>query len=182
MSPLFAELFFEKWDLYQKIYIDPMPHEKLPAAWRDYAVYACLGLGALLLLICLIRLLKLRIFRFLFGVIAALLVAYYPVAYGVHWYLFKHNPEREKTSWEQKLESNLTTVNYGVMGGGVFLGLTLFYLTSGGKRKRKDDWDDDQAPPAYDTQPQPQPQQQQPQQRRGGGGGRQSGKDPFDFR
>ena len=56
-------------------------------AGLGYVAYGLMAIGGIFLLVGLWRLVTLRIFRGFFAVVAALLVAYYPVAYGVHWWL-----------------------------------------------------------------------------------------------
>src|SRR5262245_31146186 len=86
---LFAAL---NWEEIKEKWMDfPQPDMTMPVP--GYVVYGALGIGALLLLVALYRLLTLRIFRFLFTVIAALLISYYPAAYALHWWLYKYNKE-----------------------------------------------------------------------------------------
>jgi hypothetical protein len=137
-------------------------------------------LGAIALLIALWRLLTLRIFRFLFGVIAALLIAYYPVAYGFHWWLFEYDREAkaardEMPAWEDKIHKNLKLIDYGILGGGVLIGGTLLYLS---RRKHADEETEEQRYPDSGEQA---PWHQQAAERQRPQGKSKSEKNPFDF-
>lgn len=178
---LFAALFnWEEWK--EKLVIEKgMPDMNLPVP--GYIAYGALGLGGLLLLIALWRLFTLRIFRFFFTLIAALLISYYPVAYGLHWYLYKYNEDVKNelgyTDLEKTMINNLKYIDWGILGGGIFFGTILFYLTLGGggdkRRYYEDEEDDGLGPPIHE---------QVQQQKQRGGRSRRRGppaKDPFDF-
>lgn len=150
--------------------------EKMPE--MNIAADVVLILAAIGLLVALWRLLTLRIFRFLFAVIAVLLIAYYPVAYGFHWWLFKYDAEakaarEEMPAWEAKIHSNLKYYDYGIMAGGVLIGGTLLLLT----RRNRDDDEEQTYPDSGETPP----WQQQAAERQQGQGKSKPGKDPFDF-
>jgi hypothetical protein len=139
-----------------------------------------IALGAFVLLFALFRLLTLRIFRAFFCLLAALLMMYYPVAYGFHFWHYKYDEaakaEREPTDVEKKIDDNIRYIDWGIMGGGVLIGGTIFLFTFGGRRRDEEEEED------YYTQQQQPAQQHYPQQRsRRRGGGQQQGKDPFDF-
>lgn len=151
--------------------------------------YIMMGIGVLMLLVALWRLLTLRIFRAFFTLIAAILVGYAPLAYGFHYY-WTHYQEpqfrksaadienmsqeeqqqqadkRPAADWEAYVRDHMPQVDYGIMIAGGILGVLLYWMTMGGKKK---DYavDDSYA-------------QQQPQQT-GRPGSRQSNQNPFDF-
>lgn len=138
-----------------------------------------LALALLVLLFAIFRLLTLRIFRFFFCVLAALLIAYYPAAYAFHYWRYQYDAaakqEREPTDFEKKIDQNLKYIDWAIMGTGAFIGGSMFLLTFGGGRRR-DYEEEDTSPPEQMT-----PQQYYAQRPRRGGGGRSSGKSPFDF-
>jgi hypothetical protein len=139
-----------------------------------------LVLALLVLLVAVFRLLTLRIFRFFFCVVAALLIAYYPLAYGFHYWRYQYDAaakqERDPTDFEKKIDQNLKYIDWGIMGAGVFIGGSMFLLTFGGGRRHEYEEED------YTQEQQPAPQYQPQQSRRSrGGGGHASGKNPFDF-
>jgi hypothetical protein len=149
--------------------------EKMPE--MNLAADAVLVIAAIALLVTLWRLLTLRIFRFLFGLIATLLIAYYPVAYGFHWWLFKYDAEAkaardEMPAWEAKIHENLKLYDYGIMGGGVLIGGTLLLLT-----RRKDDDGEERT---YEETGEAAPWHQQAAERQRGKA-QPGGKNPFDF-
>jgi hypothetical protein len=196
MSP-FAVLFAAEWqdklkEMHEKVqeYNDQVPDyvakvgvptlEKMPE--MNIAADFVLILTVIAILIALWRLLTLRIFRFLFAVIAVLLMAYYPAAYGFHWWLFKYDGEAkaardEMPAYEKKMHDNLKFIDYGIMAGGVVLGGTLLLIT----RKKRDEGEEQsyeqEAGEAPWHQEQRQSQQQQQRQRSRG----KPEKDPFDF-
>jgi hypothetical protein len=148
--------------------------EKMPE--MNIAADFILILAAIALFVTIWRLLTLRIFRFLFALIATVLIAYYPVAYGFHWWLFKYDAaakaEREEVpAWEQKIHDNLRFYDYGIMAGGVLIGGTLLLLT---RRSR-----DDEEERTYEDSGQQAPWHQPTAERQRGQ--QQSGKNPFDF-
>lgn len=174
------------WEEYKdSLMLEKMPDMTMPVP--GYIVYGTLAIGGLLLLVALYRLLTLRIFRFLFTLIAALLISYYPVAYGLHWWLYKYNDEVKKeqgyTPTEETMIKNLKYIDWGILGGGIFFGTILFYMTLGAsddkKRYGEEEEDDGLGPPIHE-------QVQQARAGRSGRGGsrRPAGppqKDPFDF-
>jgi hypothetical protein len=137
-------------------------------------------MGAFVLLFAIFRLLTLRIFRAFFCLLAALLIAYYPVAYGFHYWRYQFDAEakqeREPTDLEKKIDDNLRFIDWGILGGGVLIGGTMFLLTFGGRRHS--DYEDED----YAQEQQP-VQQYYPEQRsrRRGGGAQPQGRNPFDF-
>jgi hypothetical protein len=150
-----------------------MPELSIPA---DVAII----LGAIAILIALWRLLTLRIFRAFFALIAALLIAYYPAAYGFHYWLDYSNlkgkiDDGAAAPWETKVWEHRRYIDWGIMGGGVLIGVALLYAS----RPRRQRWDEKEHE-EEETQQRPPPwQQQQPSPRgRGGQGG---GRSPFDF-
>jgi hypothetical protein len=192
MSPLFAAEWQEKVkEITDKIqeYNDQVPEylakvgvpslEQMPL--MNIAADFVLILAVIGLLIALWRLLTLRIFRFLFAVIAVALIAYYPVAYGFHWWLFKYDAEAkaerdEMPAWEKKMHDNLKWIDYGIMGSGVLIGGTLLLLT----RKKRDD----EPEQAYEQEAGEAPwheEQKQAQQQQRQRGRSKPEKDPFDF-
>src|SRR5262245_52648786 len=85
-----AALNWEEWK--EKLTIEKgMPDMTMPVP--GYIAYGVMAIGGLMLLVALWRLFTLRIFRFLFTLIAALLISYYPLAYALHWYIYKYNEE-----------------------------------------------------------------------------------------
>lgn len=179
-SMLFAALLdWEEWKATLTIE-QGMPDMTLPVP--GYIAYGALALGGLFLLVALWRLLTLRIFRFFFTLLAALIVSYYPIAYGLHWWLYKYNEavknEIGYTPTEQTIINYLKYIDWGILAGGFFFGIILFYLTLGGgddkRRYRVDEEDDDDLPLHLQ-------QQQQRQQRQRQARGAPQPKDPFDF-
>lgn len=155
--------------------LDTLPEMNIPA---DCAVI----LAGIALLIALWRLLTLRIFRSFFAVVAALLIAYYPAAYGFHWWLFEHHKaakaEREVVpAWETKIRDNIQKVDWGFLGGGVLIGGTLLLMTRPAKRYPEDD---EQQPMQQQEQPAA-PWHATPQQHRQPRRSSRPEKDPFDF-
>lgn len=151
--------------------------------------YIMMGIGVLMLLVALWRLLTLRIFRAFFTLIAAILVGYAPLAYGFHYYWTNYQEpqirkpadvfekmsqeeqqqeadKRKPQDWETYVRDHMPQVDYGIMIAGGILGVLLYWMTMGGKKK-------DYA--ADDSYTQPLPQQT------GRPGGGQSNKNPFDF-
>lgn len=161
----------DEWQ--EKLALEVMPDMTMPVP--GYVAYGLMAIGGIFLLVGLWRLVTLRIFRGFFAVVAALLVAYYPVAYGVHWWLYKYNAEVKQEQGYSELEKtmikNLKYVDWGVMGGGVFFGILLFYLTTGGGKSGYEDEEDDYGAP------------QVPQARTGSSrrAPPKPAKDPFDF-
>lgn len=157
---------------------EPLPAMNIPA---DVAVI----LAAIALLVALWRLLTLRIFRSFFAVAAALLIAYYPAAYGFHWWLFEHNKavkaEREVVpAWETKVRDHIEKVDWGFLVVGVLVGGTLLLLSRPPKYRPEEE-DEQQyqqqavnAPPPWQAAPQPAPQRRSSRRSR-------PEKDPFDF-
>lgn len=150
----------------------------------DFAII----LGGIALLIALWRLLTLRVFRAFFAFVAAVLILYYPVAYGAHWWLFEYDraaklertPE-EIPNWETQVKDNLRWVDYGIMAAGVFLGGTLLLVSRPGKERYEDEEEEEaqqQRRPSSEA-PWHQPPEK-PSRRRSGGGGKPE-KNPFDF-
>ncbi len=188
MSP-FPVLFATEWQEKLQEFHDQVPEylakvgvptlEKMPE--MNIAADFVLILAAIALLIALWRLLTLRIFRFLFAVIAVALMAYYPVAYGFHWWLFKYDAEAkaerdEMPAWEKKMHDNLKLIDYGIMGGGVLIGGTLLLLTRRKREEPEEQTYEQEAGEAPWHQAQRQAQQQSRQRSRGG-----QDKNPFDF-
>lgn len=152
--------------------------------------YIMMGIGVLMLLVALWRLLTLRIFRAFFTLIAAILVGYAPLAYGFHYY-WTHYQEpqfrksaaefenlsqeeqqqeadkRKPADWEAYVRDHMPQVDYGIMIAGGILGVLLYWMTMGGKKK------DYAADDSYT-------QQQQPHQT-GRPGSAKSNQNPFDF-
>jgi hypothetical protein len=158
--------------------LDPLPAMNIPA---DFAVI----LAAIALLVALWRLLTLRIFRSFFAVVAALLIAYYPAAYGFHWWIFEHNKaakaEREVVpAWETKIRDHIEKIDWGFLVGGVLVGGTLLLLSRPYKYRAEDDEQQQyqqqavNAPPPWQAAPQPAPQRTSSRRSR-------PEKDPFDF-
>lgn len=189
MSPI-PVLFAAEWQDKIQEYNDQVPEylgkvglpvlEKEQAPVMNIAADFVLILAVIGLLIALWRLLTLRIFRFLFAVIAVVLMAYYPAAYGFHWWLFKYDAEAkaardEMPAWEKKMHDNLKLIDYGIMGGGVLIGGTLLLVS---RRKREEEpeqtYEQEQGEAPW-HQSQRQSQQQQHRSR-----GKPE-KDPFDF-
>lgn len=188
MAP-FPVLFAAEWQDKIQEYNDQVPDylakagvptlEKMPE--MNIAADFVLILAAIALLIALWRLLTLRIFRFLFAVIAVVLMAYYPAAYGFHWWLFKYDAEAkaerdEMPAWEKKMHDNLKLIDYGIMGGGVLIGGTLVLLT----RRKRDDGEEQAYEQEAGEAPWHQEQRQAQQQQRQRGRSKPE-KDPFDF-
>src|SRR5262245_62017447 len=98
MSPI-AVLVAAAWQEQLQEYHDRVPElldkagiptfEKMPelTLLGDIA----LALALLVLLVAIFRLLTLRIFRFFFCVVAALLIAYYPAAYAFHYWRYEYD-------------------------------------------------------------------------------------------
>ena len=186
MPPL-AVLFAAAWQDQLQEYHDKVPglldkagiptFEKMPelTLWGDI----CLAVALLVLLVAIFRLLTLRIFRFFFCVVAALLIAYYPAAYGFHYWRYQYDAaakqEREPTDTEKKIDANLKVIDWSILGGGAFLGGVIFLMTFGGGRRHEYE-DEEEAPVEQST-----PQQYYAQRQQRGGGGQSSGKNPFDF-
>jgi hypothetical protein len=186
MAPL-AVLFAAAWQDQLQEYHDKVPEllekigiptfEKMPdlTLWGDIALVVAL----LVLLVGIFRLLTLRIFRFFFCVVAALLIAYYPAAYGFRYWRYQYDAaakqEREPTDMEKKIDQNLKAIDWGILGGGALIGGTIFLMTFGGGRRREYEEEEDYA------QEQQTPQQYYAQRSQRGGGGHGSGKNPFDF-
>ncbi|MBL8797050.1 MAG: hypothetical protein JNM56_24325 [Planctomycetia bacterium] len=146
----------------------------------DFAIV----LAGIALLVALWRLLTLRIFRAFFAVVAALLIAYYPAAYGFHWWLFERDrearAEREVVPhWETKLRDNIRVVDWGILGVGVFLGGTLLLLSRPSNRPPEEEYDPQppqqaaNASPPWQTAPEP--------ARRSSSRRSRPEKNPFDF-
>jgi hypothetical protein len=186
MSP-FSVLFAAEWQDRLQEYNDQVPGylakagvptlEKMPV--MNIATDFVLILAVIAALIALWRLLTLRIFRFLFAVIAVALIAYYPAAYGLHWWLFKYDAEAkaardEMPAWEQKMNDNLAYIDYGIMAGGVLIGGTLLLLT---RRKRDDEEQQSYEQDAGEAPWHAEQRQSQHQQR----SRKKPEKDPFDF-
>lgn len=159
--------------------LDPSPMMNIPA---DLAVI----LAGIALLVALWRLLTLRIFRSFFAVTAALLIAYYPAAYGFHWWLFEHNKaakaEREVVpAWETKIRDNIEKIDWGFLVVGVLVGGTVLLMSRPSKYRPEEDEEQQQyqqqaadAPPPWQAAPQPAPQRRSSRRSR-------PEKDPFDF-
>ncbi len=186
LTPLFAaawetqlqEIHDKGLEYLEKAGVPQLP--TMPELWIPADV--ALILGAIALLVAVWRLVHLRIFRALFAVIAALLIAYYPAAYGFHFWFF-NRPEmqvedREVPNWEAKVQQNWRWIDYGILGGGVLIGGTLLIVT---RPKRNDD-EGEHLIPDQSTEEAPwhesQRQVQQQQHRSRGGS---SQKNPFDF-
>lgn len=155
---------------------EPLPMMNLAA---DSAVI----LGGIALVVALWRLLTLRIFRSFFAVVAAVLIAYYPLAYGAHWWLYEYQKEAKAErevvpAWETKVRDNLRPVDWGILGGGVLLGGTLLLLSRPGKPPPSEEEQQQyqaavDAPPPWQTAAPPPPARSSRRARKE--------KDPFDF-
>jgi hypothetical protein len=158
--------------------LDPLPMMNVAA---DFAAI----LAGIALLVALWRLLTLRIFRSFFAVAAALLIAYYPAAYGFHWWIFEHDKaakaEREVVpAWETKVRDHIEKIDWGFLAGGVLVGGTLLLLSRPSKDRPEEEEEPQQyqqpvnAPPPWQAAPQPAPQRRSSRRSR-------PEKDPFDF-
>jgi hypothetical protein len=162
--------------------LEVMPDLNIPA-------YFAVFLGVIAVLVALMRLFRLRIFRFVFALIAAALILYYPGAYGFHWFLFKYDAEAKAAraedqvpQWEKFSRDNLRYLDWGIMGAGVLLGGTLLLMTRPPKRRWEDEAEEQQQQQAEAPAPWHQEQAQAPRQSsRQPGRGQKPSRDPFDF-
>src|SRR4051812_49399571 len=102
-------------------------------------MYVMMGIGVLTLLVALWRLLTLRIIRAFFTVLAALLLAYYPVAYGFHWWYLNADMGQmpdEVAEYLKKVPDHWAQVDYGILTVGGLLGVLLCWMTMGGRKNQ----------------------------------------------
>jgi hypothetical protein len=96
------------------------------------AAYIMSGLSGLFVLIVLWRVVTLRMIRALFTLIAAIIISYYPAAYGFHYYWFNYQVPsmqgRQPMSGETFVVEHWTIVDYSILGISAFLGLLLLSM------------------------------------------------------
>ncbi|MBY0523208.1 MAG: hypothetical protein K2R98_07405 [Gemmataceae bacterium] len=123
----------EEWQEHVKPYLlDVMPVLTIP-------MYVMMGLGVLVLLIALWRLVTLRVFRAFFTMLAGLLMAYYPVAYGFHWWYLNADADQmpaEVAEYMKEVPQHWAQIDYGILTGGGVLGALLYWMTMGGRKKK----------------------------------------------